>query len=186
MRKRAGWRGAGRGTRAVEGEPRRAREGQHTHILHLEGLLLQSLHGQNALDGNAAQRLVSCRRQGCVTGQREAPASGGRWGHGEQLGPSHRAWCRLQGPNPPAARRPEGPVPTFCLPVPQPRGLRHARPRGHGRTGPRLPCLESRVGPPAPPQRRAPCATRACGENADSALRFRPGKQQEPAGPSRL
>lgn len=55
--------------------------GKCTHILHLEGLLLQFLHGQNVLDGNAAEWLVPCverRGEGQARRRRAARIPAGR------------------------------------------------------------------------------------------------------------
>lgn len=38
-----------------------------THVLHLEGLLLQLLHCQNVLDGDAVEGRVSCSTEGLMS-----------------------------------------------------------------------------------------------------------------------
>ena len=49
-------------SRAQEQTRTRGGGGAGTHVLHLEGLLLQRLHGQDVLEGDTAERRVPCGR----------------------------------------------------------------------------------------------------------------------------
>lgn len=63
------------GRRVAEAEGELAPWRWYTHVFHLEGFLLQFLHCQNVLNGNAVERLVSCGREGLVSrrAQRSMP-----------------------------------------------------------------------------------------------------------------